>query len=35
VRWLLRYISGHDFSAFAIYRIIVGVVMLGILFSVS
>lgn len=34
VRWLLRYISVHDFSAFAIYRIIVGVVMLGILFSV-
>ena len=33
VRWLLRYISGHDFSAFAIYRIIVGVVMLGILFT--
>ena len=35
VRWLLRYISGHDFSAFAIYRIVVGVVMLGILFSMS
>ena len=35
VRWLLRYISGHDFSAFAIYRIVVGVVMLGILFTAS
>ncbi len=35
VRWLLRYISGHDFSAFAIYRIIVGVVMLGILYTAS
>ena len=35
VRWLLRYISGHDFSAFAIYRIIIGVVMLGILFTAS
>ena len=35
VRWLLRYISAHDFSAFAIYRIVVGVVMLGILFTAS
>ncbi len=33
VRWLLRYISGHSFAAFAIYRIAIGVVMLGILFA--
>jgi undecaprenyl-diphosphatase len=31
VKWLLRYISNHDFSAFAYYRIVVGVVMIGIL----
>ena len=31
VRWLLRYISGHGFGVFAVYRIIVGIVMLGIL----
>jgi undecaprenyl-diphosphatase len=28
VRWLLRYISTHDFSAFAWYRIVFGVVIL-------
>jgi undecaprenyl-diphosphatase len=28
VRWLLRYISSHDFSAFAWYRIIFGLVIL-------
>ena len=33
VRWLLRYISSHGFGAFAIYRIIVGAGMLGILFA--
>ncbi|MSO72082.1 MAG: undecaprenyl-diphosphate phosphatase [Rhodospirillaceae bacterium] len=33
VKWLLRYISIHDFSAFAIYRIFVGIVMLGILLA--
>jgi undecaprenyl-diphosphatase len=31
VKWLLRYISGHGFGAFAVYRIILGVVMIGIL----
>jgi undecaprenyl-diphosphatase len=29
VRWLLRYISRHDFGAFAWYRIALGVVVLG------
>jgi undecaprenyl-diphosphatase len=29
VRWLLRYISGHRFTAFAVYRIVVGVLGLG------
>ena len=29
VRWLLRYISRHDFSAFAWYRIVFGLVVLG------
>jgi undecaprenyl-diphosphatase len=29
VRWLLRYISHHDFSAFAWYRIAFGLVVLG------
>jgi undecaprenyl-diphosphatase len=33
IRWLLRYISNHGFGVFAIYRIVVGVVMLGILFA--
>jgi undecaprenyl-diphosphatase len=33
VKWLLRYISAHTFGAFAVYRIILGVVMLGILFA--
>ena len=28
VRWLLRYISSHDFTAFAWYRIAFGVVVL-------
>jgi undecaprenyl-diphosphatase len=28
VRWLLRYISTHDFSAFAWYRIVFGVIVL-------
>ncbi len=31
VKWLLRYISAHNFSAFAVYRIVIGFVMLGIL----
>jgi undecaprenyl-diphosphatase len=34
VRWLLRYISNHDFSAFAWYRIVFGLVVLGTAFSV-
>jgi undecaprenyl-diphosphatase len=29
VRWLLRYISSHDFRAFAWYRIVFGLVILG------
>ena len=29
VRWLLRYISSHDFTAFAWYRIAFGIVVLG------
>jgi undecaprenyl-diphosphatase len=29
VRWLLRYISSHDFSAFAWYRIVFGLVILA------
>lgn len=33
VRWLLRYISHHDFSAFAWYRIVFGVVVLGTAYS--
>ena len=28
VRWLLRFISPHDFSAFAWYRIVFGLVVL-------
>ncbi len=31
VKWLLRYISGHGFGAFAVYRIILGVVMIAVL----
>jgi undecaprenyl-diphosphatase len=33
VKWLLRYISAHSFGAFAVYRIILGIVMLGILLA--
>ena len=33
VRWLLRYISHHDFSAFAWYRIVFGLVVLGTAYS--
>jgi undecaprenyl-diphosphatase len=29
VRWLLRYISSHDFSAFAWYRIVFGIVVIA------
>jgi undecaprenyl-diphosphatase len=28
VRWLLRYISSHDFTLFAWYRIVFGVIVL-------
>jgi undecaprenyl-diphosphatase len=28
VRWLLRYIATHDFTAFAWYRIVFGVIVL-------
>ena len=31
VKWLLRYISKHNFGAFAVYRIVIGFVMIGIL----
>jgi len=33
VKWLLRYISAHTFGAFAIYRIILGIVMFAILLT--
>jgi undecaprenyl-diphosphatase len=33
VRWLLRYISKHDFTAFAWYRIVFGLVVLGTAYS--
>jgi len=33
VRWLLRFISRHDFSAFAWYRIVFGLVVLGTAYS--
>ena len=33
VRWLLRYISSHDFSVFAWYRIVFGLVVLGTAYS--
>ncbi len=33
VKWLIRYISVHNFSAFAYYRIIIGLVMIGILLT--
>src|SRR5512135_357946 len=33
VRWLLRYISSHDFTAFAWYRIAFGLMVLGTYFS--
>jgi undecaprenyl-diphosphatase len=33
VRWLLRYLSHHDFTAFAIYRIVFGVLVLGTAYS--
>jgi len=33
VRWLLRYISSHDFTPFAWYRIVFGLVVLGTAYS--
>jgi undecaprenyl-diphosphatase len=33
VRWLLRYISSHDFSAFAWYRIVFGIVVIASAYS--
>jgi undecaprenyl-diphosphatase len=33
VRWLLRYISSHDFTVFAWYRIVFGLVVLGTAYS--
>jgi undecaprenyl-diphosphatase len=33
VRWLLRYVSRHDFTAFAWYRIVFGLVVLGTAYS--
>jgi len=33
VRWLLRYISSHDFSIFAWYRIVFGLIILGTAYS--
>lgn len=33
VRWLLRYISGHDFTIFAWYRIVFGIVVLATAYS--
>jgi len=33
VRWLLRYISRHDFTAFAWYRIVFGLLVLGTAYS--
>jgi len=29
VRWLLRYISSHDFTAFAWYRIVFGIAVIA------
>jgi undecaprenyl-diphosphatase len=31
VRWLLRFISTHDFAAFAVYRIVFGILLLGLI----
>ena len=33
VRWLLRYISSHDFTVFAWYRIVFGLIVLGTAFT--
>jgi undecaprenyl-diphosphatase len=33
VGWLLRYVSRNDFKPFAVYRIIAGVIVLGLVFS--
>jgi undecaprenyl-diphosphatase len=33
VRWLLRYISSHDFTVFAWYRIAFGMIVLGTYYS--
>jgi len=32
VSWLLRYIARHNFKPFAMYRIVVGIVILGAVF---
>jgi hypothetical protein len=33
VRWLLRYISSHDFSVFAWYRIVFGIIVIATAFT--
>ena len=33
VRWLIRYISTHDFTPFAWYRIVFGIVVLWLSYS--
>jgi undecaprenyl-diphosphatase len=31
IGWLLRYVARHNFVAFGIYRIVIGVVILGLM----
>jgi undecaprenyl-diphosphatase len=33
VRWLLRFIVAHDFTIFAWYRIVFGIIVLGTAYS--
>ncbi|MCB0237924.1 MAG: undecaprenyl-diphosphatase, partial [Anaerolineae bacterium] len=35
IRWLLRYISNHDFKIFGFYRIVVGLVVIAWFYLIS
>jgi undecaprenyl-diphosphatase len=33
IAWLLRYVAGHNFSLFVAYRILLGIVVIGLIAS--
>ena len=33
VSWLLKYVSAHNFRVFAVYRVVLGLILLALIFS--